>query len=141
VNQTATDIHPSLSKVLATNPTAVQSFFQNASSTGFANHLNSDLTGLTDPTSGILNVDLAGNTTQQNALTTQIAGLQDRLSAQQKQLTTQYALLNATLEGFPSLLQEVTAEINALNGNTSSPFTSSNSANTTPTAGTPTAGG
>jgi flagellar hook-associated protein 2 len=141
VNQTATDIHPSLSSVLASNPSAVQSFFQNASSTGFANHLNSDLTGLTDPTSGVLNVDIAGNTTQQNALTTQITGLQERLGVQQTQLTTQYDLLNATLEGFPSLLQEVTAEINALNGNTSSPFTSSTSSNTTPTTGTPTAGG
>jgi len=29
VNQTATDTHPSLSNVLATNPSAVQSFFQN----------------------------------------------------------------------------------------------------------------
>jgi flagellar hook-associated protein 2 len=141
VNQTATSTHPSLSGVLATNPAAVQSFFQNVSSTGFANHLNSDLTTLTDITNGTLNVDIAGNTTQQKALTTQISGLQDRLVAQQKQLTLQYDQLNATLEGFPSLLQEVTAEINALNGNTSTPLTSLASTNTTPTAGTPTSGG
>jgi flagellar hook-associated protein 2 len=141
VNQTATDVHPALSNVLATNPSAVQSFFQNVSSTGFANHLNSDLIALTDVTDGTLNVDIVGNAAQQKALTTQIGNLQDRLLAQQKQLTTQYNRLNATLEAFPSLLQEVTAEINALNGNTSSPFTSFASSNTTPTTGTSTSGG
>ena len=136
VNQTATDTHPSLSAVLAANPAAVQSFFQNASSTGFANNLNTDLTGLTDPTSGILNLDIAGNTAQQASLTTQITNLQDRLTSQSKALTLQYNQLNATLEGFPSLLQTVTAEISALNGTTTSPFTTST--NTAPATGTPT---
>ncbi len=141
VNQTATDVHPSLSEVLATNPGAVQSFFQNVSSTGFANNLNTSLAALNDATNGIVNVDIAGNTAQQNSLTTQITNLQDRLLARQKQLTRQYDQLNATLEAFPSLLQEVTAEINALNGNTSNPFTSFTSPNTTPSTGTPTSGG
>ncbi len=141
VNQIGTDTHPSLSNVLATNPGAVQSFFHNASSTGFADQFNSDLTALTDPTEGILNVDIAGNTAQQQTLTTQIGNLQDRLAAQQKQLTAQYDLLNATLEAFPSLLQEVTAEINALNGNTSAPLLSTTSSNTAPATGTPSAGG
>ena len=43
VNTVATDTHPSLANVLATNPSAVQSFFQNSSSTGFANNFNNDL--------------------------------------------------------------------------------------------------
>ncbi len=117
VNQTATDTHPSLSNVLATNPGAVQSFFQNVSGTGFANNFNNDLFSLTDPTNGILNVDIAGNKTQQTALTTQITNLQDRLTAQQTALTLQYDQVNATLEAYPSLLLEVTSEIGALNGN------------------------
>ncbi len=137
VNQTATDVHPSLSNVLATNPVAVQSFFQNVSSTGFADQLKSGLTTLTDTFSGILNLDIAGNTAQQKTLTTQIGHLQVRLSAQQKQLTALYNRVNATLEGYPSLLQVVTAEIAALNGSTSSPFSSTTSSNTTPATGTP----
>ena len=84
VNQVATDTHPSLANVLATNPSAVQSFFQNASSTGFANNFNNDLFNLTDPTDGIVNVDIAGNKAQQKALTTQITNLQDRLTAEQQ---------------------------------------------------------
>jgi flagellar hook-associated protein 2 len=135
VNQVATDTHPSLSNVLATNPGAVQSFFQNASGTGFASNFNNDIFNLTDATDGILNVDIAGNKTQQQALTTEIRNLQDRLTAQRQQLTLQYAQVNATLEAFPSLLLQVTSEIGALNGNFSVTPSTVNSA---PNTGTPT---
>jgi flagellar hook-associated protein 2 len=136
VNQVATDTHPSLSSVLATNPGAVQSFFQNINGTGFASNFNNDLANVNDPIDGLLNVDIAGNKSQQQALTTQITNLQDRLTAQQNQLTLQYAQVNATLEAFPSLLLQVTAEIAALNGNFSATPTVSN--NTAPVTGTPT---
>ena len=136
VNQLATDTHPSLSNVLATNPKAVQSFFQNVSSTGFANNFNNDLFNLTEQTNGIVNVDIAGNKTQQKALATQITNLQDRLVAEQKALTLEYAQVNATLEAYPSLLLTVTAEIGALNGNYS--VTSGSSNNTTPNTGSAT---
>ena len=113
----------------------MQSFFQNISGTGFASNFNNDLVNLADPIEGILNVDIAGNSTQQRALTDQINNLQDRLEAQQKQLTTLYAQVNATLEAYPSLLLTVTAEIGALNGNFSAtPNTVSNTAPNTGTA-------
>ena len=117
VNQVATDTHPSLANVLAVNPSAVQSFFQNVSGTGFANNFNNDLANLTDLTSGVINVDISGNTTQQNALTTQITNLQTNLTTQQAALTLKFDQVNATLEAYPSLLLEVTSEIAALNGN------------------------
>jgi flagellar hook-associated protein 2 len=135
VNPVATDTHPSLANVLATDPGAVQSFFQNASGTGFASNFNNDLFNLTDVTDGALNVDIAGNKTQQLYLTTQINDLQDRLTAQQQQLTLQYAQVNATLEAYPSLLLQVTSEIAALNGNFS---VNPTPINTTPNIGTPT---
>jgi len=136
VNQVGTDIHPSLAGVLATNPSAVQNFFQNASGSGFANNFNNDLFNLTDVTDGILNVDIAGNKTQQKILATQITGLQDRLTAQQKLLTAQYSQVNATLEAYPSLLYTVTAVLGAMNGNFS--VTPNTSANTAPNTGTST---
>jgi hypothetical protein len=55
VNTVATDTRPSLASVLATNPSAVQSFFQNVSGTGFAQNSNNDLVNLTDVTDGIFN--------------------------------------------------------------------------------------
>jgi flagellar hook-associated protein 2 len=127
-----------LNDTFTTNPGAFQNFFQNASVTGFANNFASDLTNLTDPTQGLLNIDAAENKTQQQALGIQITNLQDRLTAQQKQLTTQYAQVNATLEAYPVLLQEVTAELDALNGLGSATTFSSSSSNSTPTTGTPT---
>ncbi|MGD0791568.1 MAG: flagellar filament capping protein FliD [Terriglobales bacterium] len=146
VNQTAidttTEYSPAFSDVLAANPSAVQSFFQNASGTGFAQNFNNDLANLTDPTTGILNLDIADNKTHQNALTTQIANLQDRLTMEQAALTLEYDQVNANLEAYPSLLLEVTSEIAALNGNYSTTSgtstTSTTSTNTTPATGTAT---
>jgi flagellar hook-associated protein 2 len=138
VNQVATDTHPSLANVLATNPAAVQSFFQNASGTGFASNFNNDLVNLTDPTSGVVNVDITGNSAQQNTLNKQITNLQDRVTAEQAALTLQYEQVNATLEAYPSLLLEVTSEIGALNGNYS--VLPNATTNTAPITGTPTTG-
>jgi flagellar hook-associated protein 2 len=121
-----------LNDAFTNNPGSFQSFFQNASATGFANSFSRDLNNLTDPTQGVVNLDIAENTTQQKTLTTQINNLHDRLVVQQQQLTAVYARVNATLEAYPSLLLGVTAELNALNGNFS---TTPNAVNTTPTAG------
>jgi flagellar hook-associated protein 2 len=128
-----------LNTAFTTNPGAFQSFFQNTSGTGFANNFNSDLTNLTDPTQGVINLDIAENTTEAQSLATQITNLQDNISTQQAALTTQYAQVNATLEAYPLLLQEVTAELGALNGTSPTTPTTINT-NTTPTVGVSTAG-
>ena len=133
VNTAATDTHPSLAGVLASNPASVQSFFQNTTGTGFAQNFNNDLANLTDATNGILNVDINGNKSQQTELADQLTELQDRLTAQQATLTDQFNQVNATLEAFPALLLEVTSEIGALGGNY-------NTSSTTPTDTTPASG-
>ena len=125
-----------LQATFSANPKAFQSFFQNVSSTGFANNFSKDLAGLTSPTKGILTLELAQNTSQQRVLTRQLADLHDRLIARQKQLTLVFARVNATLQAYPSLLLTVTAEIGALNGNFS--VTPQVNNNTAPNVGTPT---
>jgi len=126
-----------LNNTFTTNPAAFQNFFQNAAGTGFANNFSNDLTNLTDPTQGIINLDIAENTTQAQSLATQITNLQDNITSQQAALTTQYAQVNATLEAYPLLLQEVTAELGALNGTTP---TTPTQTSTTPTVGESTLG-
>ena len=133
VNQIATDTHPALADVLASNPSAVQSFFQNSTGDGFAQVFNNDLANLTDATDGILNVDITGIKTQQTELTNRVQTLQDRLSAQETTLTALFSQVNATLEAYPSLLYQVTAEIGTINGNYSA--TPTVVANTTPQSG------
>jgi flagellar hook-associated protein 2 len=108
------------SQVLAANPSAVQNFFQNGSGSGFANNFNSDLTNLTNPTTGPLNVDLAQNQTEQADLTTTITNFETQLTAEQSALTAQYESVNASLQAYPLLLQEITQTLGTLGSGTSS---------------------
>ncbi len=108
-----------LASSFASNPAAVQSFFQNSSQTGFANNFNADLTNLTDPTEGILNVDLAQNQAEQTDLSTSITNFQTQLATEQTALTAEYAQVNASLQAYPLLLQQVTETLGTLGTNSS----------------------
>jgi flagellar hook-associated protein 2 len=116
VNQTATADQPSLSNLLATNPGGVQSFFQNASGTGFANNFSTDLNNLVDPTQGILTTDIAENSAKAKNLTDSINHFQDQLAAEQVSLTATFNQVNATLQAYPLLLQQVTETLGSLPG-------------------------
>ena len=115
--------------VLETDPSAVQNFFQNASATGFANNFNSDLTNLTDATTGPLNVDLTQDQTEGTDLTTTIANFQTQLTTETQSLTSQYDAVNASLQSYPLLLQEITETLGSLGSDS----TSSSTGVTTPT--------
>jgi flagellar hook-associated protein 2 len=110
----------SFADVLATNPSAVQNFFQNASGTGFANNFNADLTNLTNPTTGPLNADVTQNEAEQSDLTTTIANFETQLTTETTALTSQYDAVNASLQEYPLLLQEVTETLGTLGSGTSS---------------------
>jgi flagellar hook-associated protein 2 len=106
-------------QVLAANPSAVLNFFQNSAGTGFANNFNTDLTNLTDPTSGPLNVDLAQNQSENSDLTTTIANFEAQLTSETTALTSQYNAVNASLQAYPLLLQEITETLGTLGSGTS----------------------
>ncbi len=109
-----------LSQVLTSNPAAFQNFFQNSTATGFANHFHTDLTNLTDPTIGLLNVDLAQNKTQQRNLADNLNNFETQLTAQQQQLTQQLSQVNASLQSYPLLLQQVTEALATMGSGSSS---------------------
>lgn len=106
-------------QVLAANPAAVLNFFQNASGTGFANNFNADLTNLTSPTQGPLSVDLNQNQTEQADLTTTINSFETQLTTETTALTQRYDAVNASLQAYPLLLQEVTQTLGTLGSGTS----------------------
>ncbi|HEY3971866.1 MAG TPA: flagellar filament capping protein FliD [Candidatus Sulfotelmatobacter sp.] len=114
-----------LNSVLASNPSALENFFQNSSATGFANNFNTDLTGLTDLTAGPINVDLSQNAAQQQDLTNTITNFQTQLTAEQTSLTTQFDQVNASLQAYPLLLQEITSTLGTLGTGGSSTSSSS----------------
>ena len=107
----------SLSEVLTSNPAAFQSFFQNADASGFADKFHTELMNLTDPTNGLLNVDLAQNKTQQRNLADNINNFERQLTAQQQQLIEQFSKVNAALQSYPLLLQQVTETLDTMNLN------------------------
>lgn len=117
-------------QVLAANPSAVVNFFQNASATGFANNFNTDLSNLTSPTEGPLNVDLTQNQAEQQDLTNSINTFDTQIAAQTAQLTSQYDAVNASLQQYPLLLQEITQALGTLGAGTSGSGASISSAPT-----------
>jgi flagellar hook-associated protein 2 len=134
INPVATDTHPSFANELATNPSAVQNFFQNTNATGFANNFTSDLANLTAPKSGVLEEDIAANQSQQNDVSNEITNFQTQLAAQQVQLTAVFNALNASLEQYPFTLAEVSAALGSITASGTPTATNTNT-NTTPTSG------
>lgn len=114
-----------LDQLLSSNPSSVLNFFQNSSSTGFADNFNTDLTNLTDPTTGVLNADLAQNQSEQQDLTNSINNFQTNLTAEQQSLTAEFDQVNASLESYPLLLQETTETLASLDSSSSSSSSSS----------------
>jgi flagellar hook-associated protein 2 len=108
-----------LAQVLAANPSAVPNFFQNGAGTGFANSFNTDLRNLTDATQGPLNAELAQNNAESQDLTNSINRFELELTTEQASLTQQYDSVNASLQAYPLLLQEITQTLGSLGAGTS----------------------
>jgi len=107
-----------LNNALSNNFSAVQNLFQSTAPFGVAEQLNSDLTWLTDPTQGPLNVDMSSNSQQLTDLNNQITDFETNLAAQQQQLTDEYSTINTTLEQLPEAIAQVNAQLNSLNPTT-----------------------
>ena len=125
---TASEYPPASPMCSPPTSSAMQNFFTNANSTGFADNLNTDLTNLTDTSTGVLNADLAANQSEQTGLTTEITNFQTQMAAQKIQLDTEFSQVNANLEEYPFLLQEITAELGSMSstGSTATPATNTN---------------
>src|SRR5581483_9334203 len=100
-----------LNNALSRNPSEVLNFFQNASQTGFANNFQTDLQNWTDPTIGLLNLDLTENQQQQTNLTNTIDGFADQMTAQQQQLVTEFSQVNALIEEYPYMLEAIDMQL------------------------------
>src|SRR5208282_1960287 len=92
---------------------------------------------LTDPSTGVLNEDLASNQSEQASLNTEISNFQTQLATQTAQLDQMFDAVNASLEEYPYTLAEVNAALGTLSiGSSSTSTTPATSTNTTPTSGT-----
>jgi flagellar hook-associated protein 2 len=102
-----------LTSVIGNQFTDFQNFFQSASN-GFALHFGSDLLSITDPSQGLLTLDLAQHSAEQKSLNDEIANFEDRLATVQQQLIAQYSRVDATLRQFPMIMAQINAQLGTL---------------------------
>ena len=105
-----------LSDVLQNHFSDFQNFFQSVDTTNqsFGYHFGNDLLNLTDPTQGVLNVELTQNTATQKTLTDQINNFEDQLAITQQQLITQYSKIDAAMRQYSTLMSQVSSELATL---------------------------
>ncbi len=99
-----------LQSALSGNYQDVQNFFQTAS-TGFAQVFSSDLTNLTNATTGPVNLEINSLNSNSSSITNQIQDFESRLATTQQQLIDQYSKIDATLRQLPMLLARINSQL------------------------------
>jgi flagellar hook-associated protein 2 len=107
---TLTVDNDALSNALATNPSAVVNFFQNAT-TGFAQQMDSVVQSINEPSTGILALDAQGISSTATSLNQQVEDLQAALTVQEQNLTDVYSQVNTTLQELPLLESQTSQQL------------------------------
>ncbi len=102
-----------LTNALNGNFSAVQNFFQSASS-GAGQALTAALSNLTDPTQGPVALDLQGIAQTQTDLTNQVNDIDTNLLQEQQTLTDKYSAVNVVLQELPVLQQQISSQLAGL---------------------------
>ena len=108
VNSTA------LNDALSNHYQDFQNFFQSLSPNGFGNFFGTQMMQMTDPTLGPLALAVTGLRQTNQSLTNDINDFEARMTSRQEELTQQYSALNATLEEYPVLMQQISSQLASL---------------------------
>ena len=100
-----------LNSALSNQFADVQTFFQAVNVGGFGSNFTSDLNSLTSPTSGLLSLNLAENTSNQQLIKNQIQDFEDRLVFRRQFLINQYSQVDTMLRQYPLLIQQITSQL------------------------------
>ena len=101
-----------------------QNFFQSLSPRGFGNSFGNQMMQMTDVTQGPVALAVSGLQQENQTLTNDINDFEARMTIEQQQLIQQYSALNATLEEYPSLMQQIASQLNSLPNSSNSSSTS-----------------
>jgi flagellar hook-associated protein 2 len=96
-----------------------QNFFQSLSPQGLGNFFGNQMTQMTDPTEGPIAAAVTGLQQTNQSLTGDINDFEARMTSLQQQLTQEYSAVNATLEQYPVLMQEISTQLDSLSGSSS----------------------
>jgi flagellar hook-associated protein 2 len=97
-----------------------QNFFQSLSPQGFGNFFGNQMMQMTDVTQGPIALAVTGLQQTNQSLTNDINDFEARMTSLQQQLTQEYSALNATLEQYPLLMQQLSSQLNSLPTNSKS---------------------
>ena len=102
-----------LNSVLGSHAAEFSNFFQSLDN-GFAVNFSKDLAVQTDPTQGIIGLNITEIQNTQADLTRQINNFEDRLTSQQQQLIAKYSQVDAQLRQLPLILNQITSQLGSL---------------------------
>ena len=102
-----------LDSVLGSHSAEFSNFFQSLDN-GFAVNFSKDLAVQTDPTQGIIGLNITEIQNTQADLTRQINNFEDRLTSQQQQLIAKYSQVDAQLRQLPLILNQITSQLGSL---------------------------
>ncbi|HWP85367.1 MAG TPA: flagellar filament capping protein FliD [Terriglobia bacterium] len=105
-----------LDDALSSNFASVQNFFQSLTPAGFARNFSTALAVLTDSVNGPLHIALKGIEQSNSSLADQIEALEDRLEVRRQILIDQFTRVDGALRQLPTLLGQISAQLNALPG-------------------------
>ena len=91
-----------------------QNFFQSLSPQGFGNFFGNQMMQMTDVTQGPIALAVTGLQQTNQSLTNDINDFEARMTVEQQELTQQYSALNATLEEYPLLMQQIASQLDSL---------------------------
>jgi len=101
-----------LDSALTNDPGDVQNFFQGPTLNGFANSMTNALTTYTEPANGAFTVDLAGISSSNADLTSEINSFETNYIAnQQTVLTAEYSSAEVALQQLPAEMANIQAEL------------------------------
>jgi flagellar hook-associated protein 2 len=91
-----------------------QNFFQSAAPVGFGQNMGKLLLSATDPTQGVIGLDIQGLQNTSKSITKQISDFEQRMMMVQKQLSSQYSTLNVLLQQYSSHIAQVNSQLSSL---------------------------
>ena len=109
-----------LNNALSTDYKDFQNFFQSTSPQGFGTFFGNQMMQLTDVTQGPIALAVTGLQQTNQSLTNDISDFEVRMTSLQQELTQQYSAVNATLEEYPMLMQQISSQLASLPSSKSS---------------------
>lgn len=91
-----------------------QNFFQSLTPQGFGQFFGNQMMQMTDVTQGPVALAVTGLQNTNQSLTNDINNFEVRMISLQQQLIEQYSALNATLEQYPLLMQQIANQLSSL---------------------------